>query len=116
MSTIIEELDYLMELDEAGIVSTADETALNGRIQEWFDTPQGTVADAPAWGHNLLPLKFEPPGANSSVMAAMNILEKMPRDIGNLLMYGVAVEFTEIDLMIITMDHALGRWQGEVNI
>ena len=116
MGKYIEELDHLFMMDDTGITAYDDESALNERIREWFETPQGSVADLPAWGHNLSRLKFEPPGVSLNVMARLNIMEKMPHDIENLQIQNVGLEFIEIDYLVVNIDYGLGIFQGEVTL
>lgn len=115
--SVIEELDHLLELNPTTeLKKYEDEDALYDRICEWFETPQGTVADIPDWGHNMASLKFEPPGETLNVMAEMAIMVKMPRDIENLIIQSVDVEFTEIDLCQITINHSLGNYEETVSL
>lgn len=116
MGKYIEELDHLMIMDDAGIVQYDDETALNDRIFEWLETPQGSIADLPAWGHNLSRLKFEPSGISLNIMARLSIMEKMPGDIANLRIFGVDLDFIEIDRLTVSINYGLGIFQGEVNL
>jgi len=112
----IEELEHLMVMDDSGVSVHTDEAALNERLREWFETPMGTVADLPSWGHPLLMLKFEPPGVNLNIMAEMLITEKLPRDISSLQLRSVSVEFDEIDLLRVNIDYALGTLQESVTL
>jgi hypothetical protein len=113
----IEEFDHLIELNPSTEVKKyEDEDALQDRIFEWFETPQGTVADLPGWGHNLLPLKHEPQGVSLNVMAEMSITIKMPQDIENLVIESVSVEFTEIDLCQIIIRHRLGVFEEKIEL
>lgn len=115
MGKYIEELDHLMELKPTTEVKVyEDDDALTDRICEWFETPQGTVADLPGWGHNLSGLKHEPQGTDLDVLAEMNIAVKMPQDIENLIIQNITVEFTEIDLCRITIIHHLGVYEESI--
>lgn len=113
----IEELDHLFKIGDGGIVHYEDNAALNDRLQEWLETPEGTVADLPAWGNRLAYMKHEPPGVHLNIMAEMDIIEKMPRDIDNLSVSGILVEFKEIDLLWIGINFSLGgSFTSEVTI
>jgi hypothetical protein len=113
----IEELDHLIALDPATEVKKyLNEDVLADRIAEWLETPQGTLADLPAWGHNLRAFKFEPPGINLDVMIEMSLVVKMPKDIENLVIVGVDVEFKEIDLLKLTIRHMLGVYEDTVTL
>jgi hypothetical protein len=117
MSSIIEEFDHLLELSpNTEFKHYEDENALQDRIYEWLETPQGTIADLPAWGNNLGALKHEPQGINLEVMAEMNIAVKMPRDIENLIIVGVNVDFIEMDLCKIVIQHRLGVFEETIEL
>lgn len=114
---IIEELDHLMDVaPTVGLVRYTDGDAMNDRIAEWFETPEGTVADLPAWGHNLVIFKHEPLDDNLEVAVSMAITRKLPVDIENLIITGIALEALEIDLCIVRIRHMLGEYAGEVRL
>jgi hypothetical protein len=113
----IEEFDHLLELNPTTEIKKYDDDgALWDRICEWLETPQGTLADLPGWGHNLSLLKHEPQGVNLDIMAEMSITIKMPQDIENLIILSVSVEFTEIDLCLITIRHRLGVFEEKIEL
>jgi phage baseplate assembly protein W len=117
MGKYIEEVDHLLELNPTTEVRKYDdEDALQDRIFEWLETPQGTMADLPGWGHNLAVLKHEPQGVNLNVVAEMSIMTKMPQDIENLVIQGVSVEFSEIDLCKIVITHRLGVFEEKIEL
>lgn len=101
----IEELDHLLETDDAGIVVHKDGDALNDCIMEWLETPEGTVADLPGWGNKLAYLKHEPPGINLVRMAKIGILRKIQIDIPDLTVLEIAVVFKEIDLLWVAINY-----------
>ena len=110
----IEEFDHLLSGDPTGLATYQDGRALEDRVQEWLETPEGTVADIPWWGNRLAYLKHEPQGVNLAVQAEMTIAEKLPRDVRNLKMRGVLVENTEIDMVRVVISYQLGVFVGEV--
>jgi hypothetical protein len=115
MGNYIEEFDHLLELNPTTEVRKyGNEDAMQDRIFEWLETPQGTLADLPEWGHNLMVLKHEPQSINLNVVAEMSIMTKMPQDIENLIIQGVSVEFTEIDLCRITIMHRIGIFEEKI--
>lgn len=114
---IIEEYDHLMAAEPASVFTRyQDNAALTDRIYEWLETPAGTMADNPSWGHNLGQFKHEPLSENLNVMVEMSIQDKMPRDIDNLAIGGVSCDFQEIDLCKIIIDHQLGRYEVEIGL
>lgn len=117
MGTYIEEIDRLIGLNPSTEVKKYDDDdALQERIREWLETPQGTLADLPAWGHNLSAMKHEPQGVNLEVMVEMSITRKMPQDIDNLVISGVRVEFEEIDLCKVSINHRLGAFEDRIGL
>jgi len=117
MGIYIEEFDHLIELAPTTEVKKYDDDeALSDRISEWLETPQGTVADLPAWGHNLSALKHEPQGVNFEVVAEMSITAKMPQDIADLIIMGVDVKYADIDLFYVSIRHRLGIFEESVSL
>lgn len=110
----IEEFDHLLRGDLTGIARYENSTALDDRIQEWLETPEGTVADMPWWGNNLSALKHEPIGVNLQVIAEMRIARKLPVDVKNIDVRGIRVEAVEIDLIRVIIQYQLGTFVGEV--
>lgn len=114
---IIEELEHLMALNpDTGIERLVDGPAMDDRIKEWFETPEGTVADLPGWGHNLSRYKHDPITPTLGVLVKTSILKKMPTDIRNLIITGIAVRFVEVDLFHVAVSHKIGTYVGEVLI
>ncbi len=113
---IIEEIDYMLGTDEGGLKTLSDEEALYNRILHWFDTPIGSIADNPSWGHPLLMLQHEPGGPDFEVMAEMLIMEKLPKDIKNLIVIGFRVEFLEIDLFNVVIEHQLDVFNETISL
>ncbi|MBF0121712.1 MAG: hypothetical protein HQK79_23020 [Desulfobacterales bacterium] len=104
------EKDHLLNLSFEGLKEYRGGDALNDRIYEWFETPQGTISDNPSWGNALWLLKHEPPSMTLNVAAEMIIVEKIAKDIEDLSVKGIQVEFLEIDLMKITISHRFGEY------
>ena len=117
MSAYIEEWDHLILLSPTTeIKAYADRDALWDRLAEWFETPQGTLADLPGWGHNISAMKHEPQGVNLEVMTEMSIMAKMPQDIEDLIISGVSVEFSEIDRCSVMIRHRLGTYKEKIEL
>lgn len=116
--SIITEYEHLMALAaDEGLQKLYDVEALYDRITEWFQTPEGTIADLPAWGHNLSPFKHDPTtGLYIEVMLEMAILKKLPRDVKNLEIVALRVDYPEIDLCKVTIAHRLAIHQFEITL
>lgn len=84
--------------------------AMDERIREWLETPEGTMAHHPSWGHNLEPFKFDPLSKNNGldILIEMAIVRKLPRDVKDISLSGVNVEVVDIDLCRIYILHQFG--------
>lgn len=111
---VIEEFDHLMRGDLTGLALYENSDALDDRIAEWLDTPEGSIADMPWWGNRLSRLKHEPIGINLQVMTEMSIAQKLPVDVRNIDLRGIRVEVAEIDLIRVIIQYQLGTFVGEV--
>ncbi|MFH1984773.1 MAG: hypothetical protein ABIL58_23275 [Pseudomonadota bacterium] len=108
MAQIIE-LDYLLGRSPHEVVRIYEDTdAMEQRILEWLDTPEGSVADRPEWGHPLHAFKHEPNSDSLRVMAEMMIFEKLSADVVGIDIRSVSVEFSEIDMMVVSITHGTG--------
>lgn len=109
--SIFNELDHFLEVNESGLQEHVDSAALNNRIAEWMATPEGTVADNPAWGHNLRPFWHDPESTLLVLQLEMAIVSKLPRDVRDVTIRRVGVAFVENDQCIVEIHHMLGRLQ-----
>lgn len=116
MAQIIE-FDYLMaRAPSEGVRSYEDVEAMNQRVMEWLDTPDGTVADMPEWGHPFYAFKHEPDSPSLQVMAEMMVFEKLVADVVDIDLRSVSVEFPEIDRMMVAIVHGTGFLEKEVSL
>ena len=112
----LEEINHLMELSlspQDALAHYYGPDALNDRIQEWFETPQGTVADFPSWGNNLGPFKHEPISVHLEVMMEALIIPKLSQDCG-IQVSGIHVEALDIDKVRVVISYASGLFDSEV--
>ena len=93
-----------------------DGRALSERIYEWLETPEGTVADLPHWGHNLIGYKHDPQGPSLAAQLELSIARKLRQDIKNLKLLGIGVEYLDIDFFKITIRHQLGNTTSELRL
>jgi hypothetical protein len=101
----IKEYNWLMESSQTEEIKTyADSDAAGQQISEWLGTPEGSVADLPAWGNNLSAFKHEPNGINLQVMAEISIFQKILIDIPDINLKRVGVEFPGIDIAKIIIE------------
>lgn len=108
MTVIFDAHRHIESSTSEDVGSYTDEDALSERIREWLETPVGTVADLPGWGHNLKGFKFDPINTNLEVAIELAIVEKLTQDIDDLIFLGVRVESLDIDLCKITIRHQFG--------
>ena len=83
------EVDYLMALDESGVITYAGNEALANNVAEWLNTPRGHVYGRPGWGNELALFKHEPPTEDTAVAMENSILIGMQRDLPNLQVTGI---------------------------
>lgn len=107
----MQELNHLLDVDQEGLEVSKEGRALNNNISEWFANPMHTIADNPAWGHNLRPFQFISQTEDDAVMMEMAIIEKLPVDVKGLHIRGIRVTFPEIDLFNIEIQHQYGKYQ-----
>lgn len=101
---------------EADIRKYEDGTAMSERIREWLDTPEGTVAHDPSWGHNLIPFKFEPQSNDLAIQIEMSITRKLPLDVEDIEIKSVEVTFLEKDMIKLVIVHQFGADSLEVTL
>lgn len=110
------ELDHFLAVDEAGLLEHEDGQALNNRVSEWLATPEGTVADNPAWGHNLRPFWHDPESPLLVIQIEMAIVRKLPRDVRDVYIHRIGVAFTHKDRCVVVIQHHLGSFEQEFTL
>lgn len=116
---MIEEASYrLLSAPEEDIARSAEGAAMSERVMEWLDTPEGTVAHDPSWGHNLGRFKHDPlsKGNGLETLIEMAIARKLPLDIEDLQLVGVKVEILDIDLFRLVVIHQFGANSLQVKL
>lgn len=113
---MFDELNHALRLNGAGILEHAGLDGLNNRIAEWLATPMFTVADNPAWGHNLRPLWHDPESDFLAMQIEMAIVRKLPHDVRGIRIRRIGVTFTDLDRCLIEIYHDGGRFQGETTL
>jgi phage baseplate assembly protein W len=101
---------------DADVERFTDGEALSERVREWLETPQGTLADIPSWGHNLTQFKHDPQGPDLEVAIELAIVQKLEQDISDLEVTGVLVEYLDIDVFRLTIRHTFGGTQMEMQL
>jgi len=116
MTATLEEYDFLITTDAGGIKQYKDIPALNNNIGEWFQTPQGTMADMPQWGNLLHRYKHAPIDEHIATQIEIEIAKKMERDITGISVYQIKCIMKEIDLLGVFINYGLGVFEWEVEI
>ncbi len=101
---------------EADIRKYTDGAAMSARLQEWLDTPEGSVAHDPSWGHNLTPFKFDPQSKDLAIQIEMSITRKLPLDIEDIQIRGIEVTFLDKDMIKVVIVHQFGADSLEVSL
>lgn len=115
--SLIAEANYFIESSsENDVERSYDKDALSSRINEWFQTPVGSLADYPEWGHNLESFKFDPEDINFAVSIELFVVEKIPNDIEDLILKGIRVVFIEIDLAKVIIRHQFGDTVAQLKL
>lgn len=74
------ELDYLMTLEESGVVEYEGSAAAANDISEWFATPRGQVYGRPDWGNELVKFRHEPPTEATAIAIENSVVVGIARD------------------------------------
>lgn len=96
----IREVDYLMAMNESGVITHDEAMATLNNVQEWFDTPRGEIYGRPGWGNELAEFKHEPTGSEYTAMdIEFSIIHGLTRDIPSLVINAIYCNAhpTEID-------------------
>lgn len=85
----MEEIDYLMQLDESGVIVHEDDGAVINNVVEWLRTPRGSVYGNPAWGNILHSFQHEPPTEATEIAIENMIVVDLPRDVRGVQISGI---------------------------
>lgn len=93
-------------LDATGaqeIEAFSDSDALEERIRDWLETPQGSVADQPEWGNTLSLYRHAPINNDLLISMEMDILTRLPADVDGVNIQGIRIQEEEIDTVRISI-------------
>lgn len=118
MSDIVEADRLFRSAPGNDIARFADAEGMAERIREWLETPEGTVAHYPSWGHNLTPFKHDPlsEGCGIEILIEMAIARKLPLDIDDIHLMGVNVTILDVDMFALEILHQFGQEREEVQL
>lgn len=94
---IEDEIDYLIGLNEQGVIVHSAENAAFNLIKEWFDTERGEVFGNPSFGNDLSQFKHEPLNSDSVVTYESAIVFGLSRDLPMIKVSGIRVELISED-------------------
>ncbi|EIM1710161.1 hypothetical protein JFQ88_004055 [Aeromonas dhakensis] len=105
-----DEIDYLMAMDESGVIVHEGESAILNNVAEWMDTPRGHVYGNPAWGNRFAAFKHSPPSEAVEIGIENMVVTDLPRDVVGVVVRGVrcAPSPTQIDMYHVQIDTNLG--------
>lgn len=105
----LQTVNYLMALDEQGVVVHSDADVLIDSITEWIDTPRGSVFGNPSWGNELHKFKHEAMNEDLAVSVENSISRGLIRDLGGIasVVY-VDVNVSEFDRYQVVMKTPYG--------
>ena len=87
------EIDYLMRLDESGVIRHDGVNAEFNDVNEWLDTPEGSIYGKANWGHQLERYKHEPTLSPSTArLIEFSIIRKLPQDMPNIVIQSIFCE------------------------
>ena len=114
----MEEIDYLMKLDESGIILHEGDSAALNNVTEWLTTPRGQVYGNPSWGNELRAFQHEPPGEATEIGIENMIVRDLPRDVANIQMKGIRcyADPSEMDVYHINIQTAQGLISQSISL
>lgn len=80
----LQTIDYLMSLNEQGVIVHSDGDVLLDNLTEWLDTPRGSVFGNPSWGNELSKFKHEVMDEDLAVGVESSIARGLQRDLPSL--------------------------------
>ena len=113
--SVFQEYDWLMQGTPSADISVHNgANAIGQRILEWLGTPENTHVDLMGWGNNLGNLKHHPIGDELKVMAEMTLFRDLRRDIKDLDLRGISIDFLDVDTVQINLMFGNGEFFSTV--
>lgn len=105
------EINYLMQLDESGVIVHEGEAAAINNVTEWMDTPRGRVYGNPAWGNSFAAFRHAPPSEAVEIGIENMVVTDLPRDVVGVVVKGVRCKAspTEMDVYHVQIYTNLGQ-------
>lgn len=104
------EIDYLIQMNESGVIVHEGEAAAINNVTEWMDTPQGQVYGNPPWGNRFAAFRHSPPSEAVEIGIENMIVTDLPRDVVGVVVKGVrcSASQSEIDIYHVQIDTNVG--------
>lgn len=97
-SGTLQTIDYLLSLNDQGVIAHSGSDVVLDALTEWLDTPRGSVFGNPSWGNELSKFKHEVMNDDLAVSVENAIARGMLRDLANLsAVSSVSVSISEFD-------------------
>lgn len=91
-------VDYLMSLNDQGVVVHGESNVVLDALTEWLDTARGSVFGNPSWGHELDRFKHEVMNDDLAVSVENSIARGVLRDLSAFsAVTSVSVSISEFD-------------------
>lgn len=97
------ELDYLLSIDETGVIVHENADAEINQIREWLHTPRGSIWGIPSWGNVLSQYKHEPANDDTAASIENSILLSIGNDLPGITLTRIGVEALDIDLFKVIL-------------
>lgn len=77
----MDEIDFLMRVTSGGVTTYEDADALIAQLDEWLNTPRGSIYGRPDWGNLFIRYKHQPTDDSTAVIIENEILPVLKRDL-----------------------------------
>ncbi len=93
------EIDSLMRVGSDGVnTHSGNALSLSSRLDEWLETPEGSIYGLPGWGNNLARFKHEPTNVFTEVAIENSVITKLRIDIPELKLIGIRCQELSVDI------------------
>jgi hypothetical protein len=105
-----DEIDYLMQLNESGVIVHEGDAATINNVTEWMDTPRGHVYGNPGWGNSFIQFRHEPPSEAVEIGIENMIVTDLQRDVAGVVVKGIrcSASSKNLDVYNVIIDTNLG--------
>ncbi|WP_318491899.1 hypothetical protein [Photobacterium leiognathi] len=85
------EIDYLLRINEEGVITFSGGYAQVSIVREWLDTPRGTVWGKPDWGNMLAQYKHLPIDIDTAASMQAHIARSLAYDLPQIQLDGIRI-------------------------